>query len=295
MDTLDNDTTNLICEQLSTFDRLRLYNVLDIPRPTQFHVSSKLLASKELRGIKGLMMRVITKDQYFRYDIDRFYEEDGFIPCDQTASFIKEQLKIDNYEPCFQLTKLLQKHFEIEPWSCLSYPNEGLSNGPTKLLQKPSSYHIGGPHKDIRMIYWQLAFVQSHGYSDAWHDDEDNPRRTGLNCIDELIQDMLGTLNDYYNETFNDPSDYYFTEYYIDSDDETNYPENNIEYIHEWYVYDSDNDNQYGSDIETEAYFRGLRPDSNREYYNYCEDSDSDSDQDPIETIIAETVTMTLE
>jgi len=275
MDTLDIDTANLICEQLSTFDRLRLYNVLDIPRPTQFHVSSKLLASKELRGNKGLMMRAITTpDQYFRYDIDRFYEEDGFIPCHQTASFIKEQLKIDNYEPCFQLTKLLQKHFEIEPWS--------FENRYEKLLQKqkPSSYHIGGPHKDIRMIYWQLAFVQSHGYSDAWVENDyfGIPRRTpaGLNCIDELIQDMMETLNEYFNETFNDHSDYYFNDYYgyIDTDDD------------------------YGSDIENEAYTLGLRPDSDGNYCgDYCSGSgsDSDSDQEPIKTIIAKTVTMTLE
>jgi len=74
MDTLNNDATNIIYKQIYAIDQLQLYKVFNQPRPTQFHVSSELLASKELRGYKGLMMREITTpDQYFTSQYDVYF------------------------------------------------------------------------------------------------------------------------------------------------------------------------------------------------------------------------------
>ena len=51
MPSLDNDTKNLISKQ-------------NEPRPTQFQVSSKLIASKNFRGNKGLIMLAIESGAY---------------------------------------------------------------------------------------------------------------------------------------------------------------------------------------------------------------------------------------
>jgi len=56
MDSLDIDTTNLIIKQIPVLERLQIYKVLNIPRPTQFQVSSELITSKNFRGNKGLIM-----------------------------------------------------------------------------------------------------------------------------------------------------------------------------------------------------------------------------------------------
>ena len=56
MDSLDNDTTNLIIKQIPVLERLQIYKVLNIPRPTQFQVSSELITSKNFRGNEGLIM-----------------------------------------------------------------------------------------------------------------------------------------------------------------------------------------------------------------------------------------------
>jgi hypothetical protein len=81
MDTINYDVTNIIFKQLYAIDRLQLYKVFNEPRPTQFQLSSELLASKELRGKKGLLMRAITTGEY---------------------------------EPCVQIMVLLQKRLYIE-------------------------------------------------------------------------------------------------------------------------------------------------------------------------------------
>jgi len=59
MDSLDNDTTNLIIKQIPILERLQIYKDLNIPRPTQFQVSSELITSKNFRGNKGLIMLAI--------------------------------------------------------------------------------------------------------------------------------------------------------------------------------------------------------------------------------------------
>ena len=120
MDVLDNDTTNLIFEQLSTFDRLRLYKVLDIPRPTQFQVSSELIASKGFRGNNGLMMRVITPDHAWNIHDDNrahVWDPEPFYPYQHVIALIQEQVKVGNYEPCVQAMVLIQKQLNIDPWT----------------------------------------------------------------------------------------------------------------------------------------------------------------------------------
>jgi len=59
MDSLDNDTTNHIIKQIPVLERLQIYKVLNIPRPTQFQVSSELITSKNFRGNDGLIMLAI--------------------------------------------------------------------------------------------------------------------------------------------------------------------------------------------------------------------------------------------
>ena len=59
MDSLDNDTINLIIKQIPVLERLQIYKVFNIPRPTQFQVSSELITSKNFRGNKGLIMLAI--------------------------------------------------------------------------------------------------------------------------------------------------------------------------------------------------------------------------------------------
>jgi hypothetical protein len=60
LDSLDNDTKNFIIKQIPILNRLQIYKILNEPRPTQFQVSSELIASKDLRGGNGLLMRAIT-------------------------------------------------------------------------------------------------------------------------------------------------------------------------------------------------------------------------------------------
>jgi hypothetical protein len=103
MDILNNDVTNIIFKQISAFDKLQLYTVFDEPRPTKFQVSYELMASKDLYGYKGLIMRAITTPIEFTSTYDRNYHWNA------TMDMIEEQLKIDNYEPCVQVMVLIQK------------------------------------------------------------------------------------------------------------------------------------------------------------------------------------------
>lgn len=64
MDYLDNDTTNLILDKVPALDRVRLYKILNIPKPTQFSVSRELIASNGFRGNNGLFMRAYTTGEY---------------------------------------------------------------------------------------------------------------------------------------------------------------------------------------------------------------------------------------
>ena len=64
MDSLDNDTTNLIIKQIPVLERLQTYKVLNIPRPTQFQVSSELIASQNFRGNEGLIMLAIKTGEF---------------------------------------------------------------------------------------------------------------------------------------------------------------------------------------------------------------------------------------
>lgn len=132
MDTLNNDVKNIILKPISAIYRLQLAMAFprEFPRPTQFQVSSELLASKELRGNKGLMMRAISKpDQYFTSYDKRFYDRYDrsdryklvqdriFNPCKQLRDQIVEQLLLENHEPCVQVMVLMQKQLGLEPWS----------------------------------------------------------------------------------------------------------------------------------------------------------------------------------
>ena len=103
MDTLNYDITNIIFKQIPAIDQLQLSKVFNEPRPSQFHVSSELMASKDLCGYKGLIMRaIITSNEFLYY---RIY------------NMIEEQLKIGNYEPCVQLLVQIQKQFYYDPWN----------------------------------------------------------------------------------------------------------------------------------------------------------------------------------
>lgn len=64
MEYLDGDTTGLILEKVPALDRLRLHRVLNVPRPTQFQVARERIASKDLRGNGGLVMRAIARGEY---------------------------------------------------------------------------------------------------------------------------------------------------------------------------------------------------------------------------------------
>ena len=103
MDTLNYDITNIIFKQIPAMDQLQLSKVFNEPRPSQFHVSSELMASKDLYGYKGLIMRAITTPNECLYDM--FY------------NMIKEQIKIDNYEPCVQVMVQIQEQLHIDPWN----------------------------------------------------------------------------------------------------------------------------------------------------------------------------------
>jgi len=111
MDNLNHDVTNVIFKQLPASDRLRLHTVFNEPRPTQFQVSSELIASNGFRGNKGLMMRVITPSH--RHDDDDEYLYSSQLVIDM----MKEQFKVGNYEPCVQAMVLIQKQLNIDPWT----------------------------------------------------------------------------------------------------------------------------------------------------------------------------------
>jgi hypothetical protein len=111
MDTLNNDVTNIIFKQISAFDKLQQYTVFNEPRPSQFQVSYELMASKDLYGHKGLILRAITTPIEFTSTYERNYNWNA------TMDMIEEQLKIDNYEPCVQVMVLIQKQLHIIPWN----------------------------------------------------------------------------------------------------------------------------------------------------------------------------------
>lgn len=64
MDTLNYDISNLIFNQLPVVDQLKLHRLFHEQKPTQFRVSSELLASKPLKGPKGLFKRALTTGEY---------------------------------------------------------------------------------------------------------------------------------------------------------------------------------------------------------------------------------------
>ena len=126
MDNLNHDVSNIIFKQLPAFDRLRLHTVFNEPRPTQFQVSSELIASKGFRGNNGLIMRAITAphdaedDWWFRLGNNYFYNrryKPNFYPYQHVIALIEEQVKVGNYEPCVQAMVLIQKHLNIDPWT----------------------------------------------------------------------------------------------------------------------------------------------------------------------------------
>jgi len=124
MDTLNHDVSNIIFKQLPTVDRLRLYTVFNAQRPTQFQVSSELIASKGFRGNNGLMMRVITPDHAWNiHDDNREHawnihgDLQDFYPYQHVIALIEEQVKVGNYEPCVQAMVLIQKQLNIDPWT----------------------------------------------------------------------------------------------------------------------------------------------------------------------------------
>ena len=83
MDTLNNDVTKIIFKQISAFDKLQLYTVFNEPRPTQFQVSYELMASKDLYGHKGLIMRAITTTRV---------DNNCFDPGQEVIDMIEKQL-----------------------------------------------------------------------------------------------------------------------------------------------------------------------------------------------------------
>ena len=60
MDRLNYDTTNLIFENMSVDDKLRLHRMFNERKPTQFSVSKGMLENKNMRDERGLDMRAIT-------------------------------------------------------------------------------------------------------------------------------------------------------------------------------------------------------------------------------------------
>jgi len=113
MDNLNHDVTKIIFKQLPASDRLRLHTVFNEPRPTQFQVSSELIASNGFRGNKGLMMRVITPDHSPSHN-----DSDEYVyPREYVIALIEEQIKVGNYEPCVQAMVLIQKQLNIDPWT----------------------------------------------------------------------------------------------------------------------------------------------------------------------------------
>lgn len=64
METLNYDMSNIIFNQLPAVDQLKLHRLFHEQKPTQFRVSSELLASKPLKGPKGLLKRALTTGEY---------------------------------------------------------------------------------------------------------------------------------------------------------------------------------------------------------------------------------------
>ena len=144
MDTLNNDVTNIIFKQISAFDKLQLYTVFNEPRPTQFQVSYELMASKDLYGHKGHIMRAITTPIEFTSTYDRIYNYNA------TMDMIEEQLKIDNYEPCVQVMVLIQKQLHIIPWNTRED-----SSTPTSLRISLTNSKSMSPKKSI--LLWKSS------------------------------------------------------------------------------------------------------------------------------------------
>ena len=127
MDTLNYDVTNIIFKQISAFDRLRLHTVFNEHRPTQFQVSTELIASKGFRGNNGLIMRAITAPHEFYAEDDWWYYYgngyayspglDYFYPYQHVIALNEEQVKVGNYEPCVHAMVLIQKQLNIDPWT----------------------------------------------------------------------------------------------------------------------------------------------------------------------------------
>lgn len=64
MDTLNYDITNKIFKQLPVIDKLVMGQVFSEQPPSQFQVSSELIASKNIKGKNGLTMRALTTGEY---------------------------------------------------------------------------------------------------------------------------------------------------------------------------------------------------------------------------------------
>ena len=64
MDTLNYDVTNIIYNNLSVIDKLNTHHIFNEQKPSQFQISSELIASKDIKGINGLIMRALTTGDY---------------------------------------------------------------------------------------------------------------------------------------------------------------------------------------------------------------------------------------
>lgn len=64
MDSLNYDVSNIIFEQLPALDKLVMSQVFKEKKPSQFQVSSELIASKKIKGNNGLIMRALATGEY---------------------------------------------------------------------------------------------------------------------------------------------------------------------------------------------------------------------------------------
>jgi hypothetical protein len=188
MDTLNNDVANIMCKQLSALEQFSINQVFPrvFPKPTQFQISSELMASKELHGVKGLMMRAITTPDQYWSSCERFNNfSPCFAPCEDIAYFIQKQLEIDNYIPCIQAVVLLQKQMGVEQWS---FSLDDLPTDIVPLIYQELEYletHLQLPHlfqdETLRELYYGYNILLQNGIF----------TRIGLDCIKEFINELL--------------------------------------------------------------------------------------------------------
>jgi hypothetical protein len=258
MDSLDYDTTSLILKQLTALERLKLNNeVFKHHKPNQFQVSSELIASKELRGIEGLMMRAISKpEQYFTSYDDRFYDN-VFNPCKQLTEQIEDQFKIGNYEPCVQVLVLMQKKFGLEPWSSREDTREDTRHKDIKLILK--EFRLLGIHifeLKKKRNFQVYTYIQDTVPEDLLYGGFTG---LGLRIINDFLDELIELLWIFEGTDIN-----------IDSDTDSDI--NNDPGRHT----DSDIDSDIDSDTLNLRYLRRLHRNDVSDYY--CRNNDSDSD-----------------